>query len=273
MAHQIVTVGDTATLYHGDCLVDLPSIASKSVNLILADLPYGTTASKWDSLIPLVPLWKEYKRVLAPGGAIVLFAAQPFTTTLIINDRSMFRYSWVWVKQKPTNFLKARVMPLRAHEDILIFAFGQTVYNPQGLVPVNIKSGRVNKSARGVYQETVGSADYIQKEGNFPRSVLFFDTDTRSRLHPNGKPVALLEYLIKTYSNEGDLVLDNAAGSFSTGVACLRTNREFIGMELHPLLDKPIDVKTNPDYFNIGLRRMRDERLALARYGAGVGLT
>lgn len=233
---------DNATLLLGDCLEIMPTIPDRSVDMVLADLPYGTTACKWDSVIPFEPLWREYRRVTKPSAAIVLTSSQPFTSALVMSNPKWFRYEWIWRKQKPTGFLDARRKPLKSHESILVFCATVAPYNPQGLSKVSVKSGRKNKAARGVYAN-VTSSDYVQTEGNFPRSVVDFPTET-SGSHPTQKPVALMEYLIRTYTNEGDTVLDNTMGSGTTGVACRNTGRRFIGIE------------RDPDYFAIAQKRI-----------------
>lgn len=234
-------------LWLGDCLEEMSRIDDGSVDMILADLPYGTTACKWDTVIPFEPLWTHYKRVIKRRGAVLLFGSQPFTSMLVMSNLGWFKQELIWEKQHPKGFLDARRKHLDSHETILLFGAGTTIYNPQGLQPVNIKSGRNNKMGNGVYGY-VGNPDYMRTEGNFPRSVLHFDAITQNNLHPTQKPVALLEYLIRTYTNEGELVLDNTFGSCSTGEACLRTKRRFIGIE------------KDEQYYQIGVDRM--ERVA-----------
>jgi DNA modification methylase len=226
----------------GDCLERMGEIPDGSVDMVLCDLPYGTTACKWDAVIPFEPLWDHYRRVTKPNAAIVLTASQPFTSALVMSNPNAFRYEWIWRKQKPTGFLDARRKPLKSHESILVFCGSRAPYYPQGLRSVSIRSGRANKAARGVYGAVMAS-DYIQEQGNFPRSVIDFSTDTSSQ-HPTGKPVALMEYLIRTYTNEGDTVLDNTMGSGTTGVACVNTGRKFIGIE------------RDPTYFEIAKQRI-----------------
>ena len=218
------------TLMLGDCLERMKEIPDGSVDMILADPPYGTTACKWDSIIPLEPMWAHLKRVIKPNGAIVMTASQPFTTTLISSNMKMFKYCWVWEKQKVTGFYNARRMPLKSVEDICVFGTGKLTYNPQGLTACNIKSSRRNKAGNGVYGN-VSADNYYQKEGNFPRQVLKIDHITHKQIHPTQKPVALMEYLIRTYTNENETVLDFTMGSGTTGVACMNTNRKFIGIE------------------------------------------
>ncbi len=217
-------------LMKGDCLEKMKEIEDGSVDMVLTDPPYGTTACKWDSIIPLEPMWEQLKRIIKPNAAIVMTASQPFTTTLISSNMKQFKYCWVWKKQKPTNFYQVKWQPLKEHEDVVVFCDGKPLYSPQGTTSVNIKSGRKNKSSN-LYSKYNGG-DYVQKIGNYPRSIQFFPTEgDKNRKHPTQKPVALMEYLIKTYTNEGETVLDFTMGSGSTGVACVNTNRSFIGIE------------------------------------------
>ena len=218
------------SLILGDCLEEMKRIPDESVDLILTDPPYGTTACKWDSVIPLDLMWEQLKRIIKPNGAIVMTASQPFTTKLISSNYEMFKYCWVWKKQKPTNFYQVKSQPLKEHEDVAIFCKGVPNYYPQGTKEVSIKSGRKNKSSN-LYSAYDGG-DYVQKVGNYPRSIQTVNTEgDKNRLHPTQKPVALMEYLIKTYTNEGETVLDFTMGSGTTGVACVSTNRNFIGIE------------------------------------------
>jgi len=223
---------DTHNLYHGDCLEIMPKINSKTIDLIFSDLPYGTTQAKWDSIIPFNELWDQYKRIIKPNGAIVLFGAEPFSSYLRLSNINWYKYDWVWDKVKGTGFLNAKKQPMRNHELISVFYQKQCTYNPQKT------TGHKNKiSFRGahlqtdVYGKMNGNYRYESTE-RYPRSIQVFSTDTQnSSLHPTQKPVALLEYIIKTYTNKGDIVLDNCMGSGSAGVACLNTNRFFIGIE------------------------------------------
>lgn len=217
----------TIQLMQGDCLELMKSIQDASVDMILCDLPYGTTQNKWDSVIPFDQLWAQYRRVCR--GAIVLTAAQPFTSALVMSNPGQFKYQWVWEKSKASGFLNARRRPLTSHEDVLVFG-EDAIYNPQGLLPVKVNNARKNKSGNGNFGK-VSDRPYIQQEGNFPRSVLKFQHET-TPVHPTQKPVALMEYLIRTYTNEGMTVLDNCMGSGTTGVACANTGRNFIGIEM-----------------------------------------
>ena len=216
--------------HFGDCLELMPLIPDKSIDMILADLPYGTTACKWDAVIPFDKLWKEYKRIIKDNGAIVLTASQPFTTALINSNMQMFKYEWIWKKQKPTNFYQVKYQPLKEHENVVVFSHQRNKYYPQGTEEVNVKNGRKNKSSN-LYSKYDGG-DYVQTVGNYPRSIIEIPTEgDKDRLHPTQKPVTLFEYLIKTYTNENEIVLDNTAGVFTTAIACLNTNRKYIVME------------------------------------------
>ncbi|WWQ70393.1 hypothetical protein mEp515_06 [Escherichia phage mEp515] len=215
------------TLLPGDCLELMKSIPDRSVNLILCDLPYGTTRNKWDSVIDLTSLWNEYKRINC--GAIVLTAQTPFDKVLGASNIGMLRYEWIWRKEAGTGFLNAKRVPLKNHENVLVFYDKRPTYNPQmreGFKPYKRKKGRetsTNYNPSGIVTTVSGAKRY-------PVTVLEFPRDS-AKLHPTQKPVALMEYLIKTYTNECDLVLDNCMGSGTTGVACMNTNRRFIGIE------------------------------------------
>ena len=236
---------DKIVLMQGDCLERMKEIPDGSVDMILADPPYGTTVCKWDTVIPFEPMWEQLKRITKKNGAIVLFGSQPFTSAVVMSNPKMFKYEWVWEKQKPTNFYQCKSQPLRSHENIMVFSEEKHTYNPQGTCDVNIKTGRKNKSSN-LYSKYDGG-DYVQKVGNYPRSVQFIPTEgDKGRLHPTQKPVALMEYLIKTYTDEDDIVLDFTMGSGTTGVACVNTNRDFIGIEL------------DENYFDIATKRINE---------------
>jgi DNA modification methylase len=245
-------------LMNGDCLQLMDTVPDKSVDMILADLPYGTTANKWDSPIDAAKLWEHYKRIIKPDGVIVLFAAQPFTTHLISSNLDMWRYNWVWQKESGSNFLNSHYEPLKITEDICVFSFASVgslsknkiKYNPQGLVEVNIqKKNKPNSKFRENFGYGGGNnllnsdKEFTQKYTNYPTNILRFDRD-KDGFHPTQKPVELLEYLIRTYSNEGEVVMDNTMGSGSTGVAAVNLGRDFIGIEM------------NTDYFNIAKQRI-----------------
>ena len=234
-------------LLQGDCLELMKKIPDKSIDMILCDLPYGTTSqNKWDSVIPFEPMWEQYKRIIKDNGAIVLFSQLPFASDLIQSNKKMFRYEWIWVKDNATGFLNAKKMPLKIHENILVFYKKLPLYNPQmrtGFKPYKCKQGS-HSNNYGDYQE----GHITESNGErYPIDIIKFNRD-KDKLHSTQKPVALLEYLIKTYTNEGETVLDNCMGSGSTGIACLNTKRNFVGMEL------------DEEFFKIGKQRI-DDRL------------
>jgi len=212
----------------------MKDIPDKSVDMILCDLPYGTTACKWDTIIPFEPLWEQYKRIIKDNGAIVLTASQPFTSALVMSNPDMFKYEWIWEKSHPTGFASSKYNPLKYHESILVFADGKTTYNPQMTKGIpnhsmgKIVNGGIIKSESSVNIKAVQSQ---QSDNKFPKSIQRFSNPRFKDMHPTQKPVALFEYLIKTYTNEGDLVLDNCAGSGTTGVACKNLNRNYILIE------------------------------------------
>jgi site-specific DNA-methyltransferase (adenine-specific) len=222
-------------IYNEDCLEGMKRIPDKSIDMILCDLPYGTTQNRWDSVIPFEPLWGQYKRIIKANGAIVLTATQPFTTALINSNQNEFRYLMVWNKKNTTGFLNARRQPLRQHEDILVFYRRQPTYNPQMVT-------RGTPRNKGSYNKRKGNGDGCygrfenQKSKNntyYPTSIIEFSNAHQSaKVHPTQKPVELFEYLIKTYTNEGETVLDNCMGSGTTAIACINTGRNFIGFEL-----------------------------------------
>jgi DNA modification methylase len=236
-------------LHLGDCLDILPTLADNSVNMVLVDLPYGTTACKWDSIIPLDKLWKQYNRICKEDGAMVFTAAQPFTTILAASNLDNFRYEWIWEKPQGTNPMNVKVMPLKSHENILVFYRKKPIYNPQmwhstpysGFSSDTSKIGEVYGGAKSKHRDNPEGSRY-------PKTVLKFKQE--KGLHPTQKPVALMEYLIKTYSNEGETVLDNCMGSGTTGVACMNTNRDFIGIEM------------DETYFNISRNRINNPLLS-----------
>ena len=215
-------------LLQGDCLELMQSIPDGSVDMILCDLPYGITKCKWDSVIPFDALWEQYNRVIKDNGAIVLFAQGVFTHKLAMSNIAHYKYEWIWRKSFATGFLNSKRMPLRAHENILVFYKKPPTYNPQFTQgkPYKTKNGALSP----VYDENFASVETVSDGRRYPIDVLDFKIE--KGLHPTQKPVALLEYLIKTYTNEGETVLDNCMGSGSTGIACKRLNRNFIGIEL-----------------------------------------
>ena len=230
---QLESVGQlhSNTLVNADCLEAMKYIADKSIDMVLCDLPYGqlgTTACKWDTIIPFEPLWEQYKRIIKDNGAIVLFSKEPFTCILRTSEIKIFKQPLIWNKVNSDNPMQAKRRHLNTTEDISIFYKSQCTYNPQGLIKSNIKKG----GKQGIMIDSSGKEkeQYIQENTNYPKNILVYPIE-RKTVHPTQKPVALLEYLIKTYTNEGETVLDNCMGSGSTGVACVNTNRKFIGIE------------------------------------------
>ena len=220
-------------LLHGDCLELMNDIPDKSVDMILCDLPYGVTQCKWDVIIPFDKLWEQYNRIIKDNGAVVLFGNEPFTSLLICSNLKNFKYNWIWQKNKATGFLNAKKQPLNDNETISVFYKKQCTYNPQMTVAEKTyKRGMAKRSKSDCYGE---EKDFVQIETGlrYPKRIQYFNNNhTREQLHPTQKPVELLEYLIKTYTNEDEVVLDNCMGSGSTGIACINTNRRFIGMEI-----------------------------------------
>lgn len=223
-------------LLHGDCLEVMRGIPDHSIDAIIADLPYGTTACSWDAVIPFEPLWAQYKRVIKPAGAVVLFGSQPFTAMLIASNLKWFKYCWTWEKERGTGFQFANYQPLRIVEEICVFYNESSTYNPQlqkvkpykhALPIYKSDSSRMTSSSR----DEKGNRIYKMYDTAQPVNLLKFPRDP-DKGHPTQKPVALMEYLVRTYTNAGETVLDNTMGSGTTGVACVNTNRRFIGMEL-----------------------------------------
>ena len=230
----------------GDCMIEMLKIEDKSIDLIICDLPYGTTACKWDSVLDLSDLWKAYKRVLKENGVVILFGQEPFSSIVRTSNLEWYKYDWVWKKNKPSNFQLMNFQPGRIHENIMIFSEGKACYTKNGnnmlYNPQVEKRDKVRKANAKIYcgegKETApllhnykGNRDNF-KEYEYKQSTTILEFSNESKkVHPTQKPIALLEYLIRTYSNEGDLILDNCMGSGSTGVACRNTNRDFIGIE------------------------------------------
>lgn len=234
-------------IINGDCLDILPTIKDKSIDMILCDLPYGTTSCAWDTIIPFEPLWKEYKRIIKGDGAIVLTSQQPFTSALIMSNPKWFKYCWVWDKHIPRLFQTAKYRPMSRHEDICVFGLGKIKYNPQMI-----------KRDKPVKYKNYGSSPTIStdlKDTKTSRLSEYRNPDTiieglweanAGKFHPTQKPVKLFEYLIKTYTNEGDLILDNCLGSGTTALAAKNTNRKYIGIEI------------NKEYCEIAEQRLKD---------------
>lgn len=246
---RIETIGN-ATLHQGDCLALMEQLPDASVDMILCDLPYGTTACKWDTVIPFEPLWAQYRRIAKKNAAIVLTASQPFTSALVMSNPGMFKYEWIWEKSKASNFVKAKSMALKAHESVLVFGLGKLPYFPQMTVGEPFKgAGRSLKGSESAILPNVPNPTFRHDNAGtrYPRSVQYFATaesEKTGALHPTQKPVALMEYLIRTYTEKGGVVMDNCMGSGTTGVACANTGRKFIGIEL------------DETYFNTACRRL-----------------
>ena len=225
-------------LIHGECLAEMAKLPPGSIDMILCDLPYGTTQNKWDSIIPLEPLWEQYRRITKSSAAIVLTAAQPFTSVLVMSNLAEFKYDWVWQKEAGTGLLNAKKQPLRDHESVLVFYRSQSTYNPQ------FTEGKPYSCTKGgdtANYNKSGIVTTVNEGTRCPKTVQRFQRD-KGKEHPTQKPVALMEYLIKTYTNPGETVLDNTMGSGTTGVACRSTGRRFIGIEM----DKTyFDLATN----------------------------
>ena len=237
------------TIYNMNCLEGMKYIPDKSIDLILCDLPYGTTNCAWDSVIPFKDLWEHYKRIIKDNGAIVLTASQPFTTKLINSNLKWFRYEWIWKKGKHvTGFPNANRMPLKSHENICVFYKRLPTYNPQGLKQIKPKEVK-----RLPAMQVLGSRNitlnktHVVKYTNFPRSIIDFPRDSKT-FHPTQKPLSLFEYIILTYTNKGEVVLDNCMGGFTTAVACDNTGRNWIGFELQK------------EYCEKGLERINNNR-------------
>ena len=236
----------------GDCLELMKDIPNGSIDMILCDLPYGTTEAKWDSILPLDLLWENYKRVLKINGVVVLTSTEPFTSILNVSNLKWFKYDFIWNKLNATGHLNAKARPLKQHENISVFSNGSATstslkmtYNPQGLFDVDIDKINFETETTGKRQSRSKGKKWKQTKSGYPKSILTFAYD-KDKLHPTQKPIALFEYLIRTYSNEGELVLDNTAGSGTTAIACLKTNRQFIVME------------KEQKYYDIILKRVAD---------------
>ena len=254
---------ENITLLNGDCLKMMKEIPDNSIDMVLCDLPYGTSASSWDKKLPMNDLWNEYKRIIKHNRAIVLFSQQPFTSLLITSNIEMWKYNWIWEKDNGTNFMNSHFCPLKITEDICVFGNGATsfvkngenlIYNPQfsegklySIISGNQKSNSaVVRGGKGG-RDDVGGYKTESDGKRYPKNLIKFNRD-KDKLHPTQKPVSLCEYLIQTYTNEGDVVLDNCMGSGTTGIACLNTNRKFIGMEL------------DDTYFEIAKKRIDEAR-------------
>jgi len=244
-----------SVLFHADCFDVFPYISDKSVNLILCDLPYGTTACKWDSVLPFDKLWNEYERIITDNGAIVLTASQPFTSALVMSNPKMFKYEWVWDKVSHTNPFIAKYRCLSVHENILVFAKGKTIYNPQKYFNGVIRNDKGKNGKRLGELFINNDVGYTRNMDGFanPKSIITIQREsisgsneerTKNSLHPTQKPLELMKYLIKTYSNEDDVVMDNCMGSNTTGLACKELNRQYIGIE------------KDKNYYDVSVRRV-----------------
>jgi len=236
-------------LLQGDCLERMIEIPDQSIDMVLADPPYGTTACKWDSVIPLESMWKQLKRIIKPNGAIVMTASQPFTTALISSNIKMFKYCWVWVKTKPSGYQIAKIKPLSRYEDIVVFGDGKLIYNPQMVLRDSPRCGMTHRTNNQI--KVSGGGVYKKNEvytHRYPTTVLEISNGSqKNKIHPTQKPIALMEYLIKTYTNEEEIVLDFVMGSGTTGVACKKLNRNFVGIEL------------DRDYFELAKNRVLND--------------
>ena len=228
-------------LANADCLEAMAGIPANTVDMVLTDPPYGTTACKWDAVIPFEPMWEQLKRITKKNAAIVMTASQPFTSALVVSNLDMFKYCWYWEKSRPTGFTNAKKQPLRCVEEVLVFYGKPSTYNPQDRVRVDKVCKNSTSCGGDTMRQDVGlsvgkgqlrtpGSEYVQEFTNYPRQLLRLQHDTKT-VHPTQKPVGLMEYLIKTYTNENDIVLDFTMGSGTTGVACMNLNRRFIGIE------------------------------------------
>jgi site-specific DNA-methyltransferase (adenine-specific) len=258
-------------LMHGDCLEKMTEIPDGSVDLILADLPYGMIECTWDSIIPMAPLWDHYWRVLKPKGIVALFGSEPFSSQLRMNQFEYYKYDWIWVKSRPTGFQHAKNRPMKRHEIVSVFSRAKMgheqllkdlrmPYNPQGLSSCEkLIKGALRKFGGIIKSRPSHINDYVSEYTNYPDSVLNFDSAS-DNYHPTQKPVDLLEYLIRTYTNEGDTILDNVMGSGSTGVACKSSDRNFIGIE------------RNEKYFHLAKQRIESDEFIQLKVTGQVSL-
>ncbi|MDA3854778.1 MAG: site-specific DNA-methyltransferase [Candidatus Woesearchaeota archaeon] len=253
---------DNHRLIKGDCLEEMDRLILEGVKVdaIITDPPYGTTACKWDSVIPFELMWERLNKLIKVNGAIVLFGSEPFSSALRMSNIKNYKYDWVWVKHHKTGHLNAKNRPMKTTENIIVFSKSKHIYNPQGLIPFNkvvnnsdrtMSRGSDGSSASSVINNAPISKNYFQKYTNYPVEILKFASLNSKAVHPTQKPVALMEYLIKTYTNEGETVLDFTMGSFTTAIACLNTKRSFIGIE------------KDEHYFQVGKDRLEKHLLTL----------
>lgn len=238
------------TILNCDCLEGMKNIPDRSIDAIICDLPYGTTRNQWDSVIPLDKLWAEYKRITKPNAAIVLFSQQPFTSALVMSNPKMFRYEWIWQKDMGTGFLNAKKMPMKEHENVLVFYENLPTYNPI------MKQGKPYRCKNGALSDNYGHREQVEtinKGERYPTTIVKFDRDA-NKLHPTQKPVDLLRYLVRTYTNVGGVILDNCMGSGTTAIACIKEKRHFVGFEL------------NEEYYKKALKRIEIEKSQLTLF-------
>lgn len=244
------------TIYNEDCMEGMKRISDESIDAIICDLPYGTTGCSWDSILPFEQLWQQYNRVIKPTGAIVLFGAEPFSTALRMSNFKDYKYDWYWEKNTATGFTFAKYQPMRSIETISIFSKGTPCYYPQGLISVPEKYATKRKRAEredSVYN-IVGKESYTQEYTGYPNNVLKFAKESKFCFHPTQKPVALLEYLVKTYTKAGETILDSCMGSGTTAIACINLDRHFIGFE------------QEKKYYEQSLKRIKENNTQLSLF-------
>ncbi len=234
-----------STFVNADCFDVFPFIEDKSIDAIICDLPYGTTACKWDTILPFDKLWEQYERIIKPNGAIVLFGSEPFSSALRMSNIKNYKYDWIWEKTKPSGHLNAKKQPMRKTECISVFYKNQSIYNPQGLIKGEFNNNRPSrgKKTKGNYVHGLEREIGISEYTNYPNNILKFSNPNNNTFHQTQKPLELLEYLVKTYTNEGDMVLDNTMGSGTTNLACIKLNRKSIGIE------------KEKQYYDVAIRR------------------
>jgi len=249
MTKKLIGELELNRIYQRDCIEGMRMLPDKSIDMILCDLPYGTTACKWDTIIPFDLLWEQYERIIKDNGAIVLTASQPFTSALVMSNPKLFRYEWIWEKDQGRNFQLAKKQPLKITESVLVFYKKFPTYNPQGLIKLDKPIVKSNKGKGGNLSHLSSESKrktYVQEYTNYPKNLFKFNSERGH--HPTQKPVDLFAYLIRTYTNEGEVVLDNCMGSGTTAVAAVRNNRNFIGFELESkyieIANKRLDNET-----------------------------
>ncbi|MEW4402188.1 site-specific DNA-methyltransferase [Enterococcus sp. AN402] len=233
-------------IYLEDCIKGMKKIPDGSIDCIICDLPYGTTACSWDTIIPFENLWEQYNRITKEKSPIVLFGAEPFSTLIRMSNLKQFKYDWYWLKNNVTGFTFAKTQPMRQIETISVFGKSTPNYYPQGIVKIEKKTKNQSCKKDTVVSNRLRGKEFVQEYTGYPKNILRYDKESKGTFHPTQKPVALLEYLIKTYTKENDVVLDNCMGSGTTAIACLNTNRRFIGFE------------TNEDYYRQSLDRIKN---------------